>query len=315
MISGMAIPPVSVAMPAIRERDRAAAIAAGFRPHRRCEARPAEEHPAMAQVQAHLRLHADRLVPVAELAGITGLSPAHVQRLFIRTYGYSPKAWQRAWREQLLRAALRKGEGVARAGQGAGYGSGSRIYEHAASRLGMTPARYARGGAGETMSWAIAETAIGLALVAATDRGLCWVALGDDRPTLLADLRAEFPAAVLTSMPEFSRGFFDAWMESVIAAAAGRPHGQANLDIRGTPFQLRVWELLRTIPTGETWSYARLATTLGLPTAARAVAGACAANRIALLIPCHRVVRGNGDVSGYRWGRTRKMAILAAERP
>ena len=350
-MSSMAIPPVEVALAAIRDRnpqadgifvygvtssgvccrpscpsrparpehirlftDRAAAIVAGFRPCRRCDARPAAVHPAMAQAQAHVRAHADRLVPLAELGQITGLSPAHVQRLFTRTYGCSPKAWQRAWREQLLRAALRQGEGVAQAGYGAGYGSGSRIYEQAGARLGMTPGRYARGGAGETLSWAVAETVIGLALVAATDRGVCWVALGHDRMTLETDLRAEFPAAVLAVMPESSRALFDAWMAAVVAAAAGRPHGQPALDIRGTPFQLRVWELLRTIPTGQTWSYARLATALGLPTAARAVAGACAANRIALFIPCHRVVRGDGALAGYRWGTKRKAALLAFER-
>ena len=179
----------------------------------------------MGQVQTHLQNHADRPVPLAELAQITGLSPAHVQRLFTRIYGRSPKALQCAWREQLLRAALRNGEGVAEAGYGAGYGSGSRIYEQAGSRLGMTPGRYARGGAGESISYALAETVIGLALVAATDRGLCWVALGEDHSTLLTDLRAEFPAAVLMPMPESSRAVFDVWMETVVAAAAGRPHG------------------------------------------------------------------------------------------
>ena len=293
--------------------DREAAIAAGFRPCRRCDARPVASEPALVRVLEHLRHHADRPVPLAELAALAGWSPAHLQRRFTRAFGCSPKRWQTAWRERRLREGLRDGGGIAAASAGAGYGSGSRLYEQAAERLGMTPGRYARGGAGETIAWAVTDTAVGHALVAATHRGVCFVALGDDPAGLEADLRAEFPAAALVAMPERNRSAFVAWMDAVTTAAAGRPAGAPALDVRGTPFQLRVWELLRTIPPGETWSYTRLATALGLPRGARAVATACAANRIALLIPCHRVVRGDGTLAGYRWGSRRKAALLAAE--
>jgi AraC family transcriptional regulator of adaptative response/methylated-DNA-[protein]-cysteine methyltransferase len=293
--------------------DRDSAIAAGFRPCRRCDARPATMPVAVTAAMDHLRHHADRAVPLAELAQLTGLSPAHLQRRFTAAVGCSPKRWHAAWRARRVREHLREGAGVLGASVEAGYGSGSRLYEQAADRLGMTPGRYARGGAGESISWAVADTAVGTALVAATDRGVCFVALGDDAAALEADLRAEFPAATLIPMPGSAQPAFATWLDAVVAAAAGHGPG-APVDLRGTPFQLRVWELLRTIPAGETWTYAELAAALGLPRAARAVAGACAANRVALLVPCHRVIRGDGSLSGYRWGPQRKAALLAAER-
>jgi AraC family transcriptional regulator of adaptative response/methylated-DNA-[protein]-cysteine methyltransferase len=294
--------------------DRDAAIAAGFRPCRRCDARPATIPAAVAAAMDHLRHHADRAVPLAELAALAGLSAAHLHRRFTAAVGCSPRRWHAAWRERRVRELLRDGDGVAVASVAAGYGSGSRLYERAADRLGMTPGRYARGGAGEAISWAVAATAVGMALVAATDRGVCFVALGDDPAALEQDLRREFPAAALSPMARERQPMFAAWMDAVAAAAAAGRLPTAPLDLRGTPFQLRVWELLRTIPAGETWTYARLARALGLPRAARAVAGACAANRIALLVPCHRVIRGDGSLAGYRWDPRRKAALLAAER-
>ena len=294
--------------------DVEAALSAGYRVCRRCGARQQALHPAVKKIQIHLRSEATRSVSLRELAELTGMSETHVQRLFTRLVGCSPRKWHQAWRERVLRESLRGGEGVAEAGYGAGYGSGSRVYEHAGSRLGMTPGTYARGGIGEEISWAVTKTAVGLALVAATDKGICWVALDDQQSALEAALRREFPKARLTPMPESSRPIFEVWMDIVITAAKGLPCCQANLDIRGTPFQLRVWELLRTIPKGERWSYQQLADTLGAPKSVRAVAGACAKNPIALLIPCHRVVRGDGTLAGYRWGIERKASLLTAER-
>lgn len=271
--------------------------------------------PLIARVCAHLREHADEPVTLADLARLVAVSPAHLQRRFSTAMGCSPKAWQRAWRERLLRERLRGGEGIAGAIYAAGYGSGSRVYEAAGTRLGMTPGQYARGGKGVAISVAVASSPFGRMLIAATDRGICAVFIGDDEQRLRADLRAEFPAAEISDMPVRGEPGVRAWIAQVVDALQGREgDGRLPLAPRGSDFQLRVWELLRRIPRGTTRTYADLARDLGQPSAARAVARACATNPIAVLIPCHRVIRGDGVLAGYRWGIKRKRRLLERER-
>lgn len=275
--------------------------------------RPAGDQ-LVERVCAHVRQHADETLTLAALARLVGLSPAHLQRRFTAAMGCSPKAWQRACRERLLRERLRTDGDVAGAIYGAGYGSGSRVYESAGIRLGMTPGQYARGGEGVAMSVAIAASPYGRVLIAATDRGICAVRIGADDEALRQELRAEFPKAVISAMPRRSSAALHAWMAGVQQALRGRAvDGALPLAPRGSDFQLRVWKLLRRIPSGRTSTYAELARELGQPTAARAVARACASNPIALLIPCHRVIRGDGDLAGYRWGLALKRRLLEVE--
>ncbi len=261
----------------------------------------------------YVRAHAEQRISLAQLGDIVGLSPGYLQRAFSVAFGYSPKAWQRVCREQALKADLRDGAGVAGAIYGAGFGSGSRVYESAHARLGMTPGQYARGGMGVAISYVSERTALGMLVIAATDSGICAVRLGDDADELVAELREEFPHAELSPMPRRSRPALRAWMHHVRLVIAGQPSRDVPLVPHGSDFQIRVWELLRRIPTGQTRTYTELACDLGQPTAARAVARACATNPIAVLIPCHRVIRGDGNLAGYRWGLERKRRLLSNE--
>ncbi len=226
--------------------------------------------------------------------------------------GVSPLQYQRALRAGKLRAALKKGEQVTDAIYTAGFGSSSRAYE--GSQLGMTPARFAQGGRGERISYASARSPFGWMVVGATERGLCWLSLAGTKVEAEATLRGEFPAAALRRDPALSR-LVDAALQSV---RDGSDLSQSRavverLDLRGTVFQLRVWQALRQIPRGETRTYSQLAREMGDPKATRAVARACATNRVALLVPCHRVVGASGSLTGYRWGVERKRQLLEAE--
>jgi AraC family transcriptional regulator of adaptative response/methylated-DNA-[protein]-cysteine methyltransferase len=288
-----------------------AARAAGFRPCKRCKPEAARQSP-IEKIRAHLEAHVDRAVPLAELGRIAGLSPFTVQRLFKQALGVSPLQYQRALRAGRLRRELRQGGSVTDAIYEAGFGSSSRAYE--GSALGMTPARFAKGGEGEQIGWATARTPFGWMIVAATPRGLCWLALGATSAEAEASLRAEFPLAALRRDASLS-GLVDAALASVrdgsdLGASRGKLE---SLDLRGTVFQLRVWQALRQIPRGETRSYSQLARELGEPKATRAVARACALNRVAVVVPCHRVVGVSGSLTGYRWGVERKQQLLAAE--
>lgn len=267
----------------------------------------------VAQARDYVRAHAQLRITLAQLGDLVGLSPSYLQRAFSAIFGYSPKAWQRACREQTLKADLRDGEGVAGAIYGAGFGSGSRVYESAQARLGMTPGQYARGGAGVAISFVIERTVLGMMVIAATDSGVCAVRLGDDAEELLAELREEFPHSELSPMAKNSRPALRTWMVQIRGVIAGQKNSSVPLVPCGSDFQLRVWELLRRIPTGQTCTYTELARDLGQPTAARAVARACATNPIAVLIPCHRVIRGDGTLAGYRWGLERKRLLLKRE--
>jgi AraC family transcriptional regulator of adaptative response/methylated-DNA-[protein]-cysteine methyltransferase len=309
-------------------RSAAAAQAAGFRPCKRCNPADGALLRATApdavapghiasispvdRIRTYIEKHLDQPVRLAELGRVARLSPFTVQRLFKRQMGASPLQYQRALRADRLRGALRQGESVTDAIYTAGFGSSSRAYE--GNQLGMTPARFAQGGKGERISFTTARSPYGWVVVGATKRGLCWLSLAASKAEAEASLRSEFSAAVLRRDPSLSR-LVDAALESVregtdLARSPGRTDA---LDLRGTVFQLRVWQALRQIPRGETRSYSQLARELGDAKATRAVARACATNRVALVVPCHRVVGADGSLTGYRWGVERKRQLLEAE--
>jgi len=285
---------------------------AGFRPCKRCKPESAVWGNPVGKMRAHIEAHLDRPVRLAELGRLVHLSPFTVQRLFKQSLGVSPLQYQRALRAGSLREALKQGGNVTNAIYDAGFGSSSRGYEGA--QLGMTPARFAQGGKGENIDWATARTPFGWMVVGATERGLCWLALGASSAEAEASLREEFPLATLRRDTSLS-GLVEMALASVRDGSdLGRGSGQMeSLDLRGTVFQLRVWQALRTIPRGETRSYSELARELGNPKATRAVARACATNRVAVLVPCHRVVGASGSLTGYRWGVERKRMLLEAE--
>jgi AraC family transcriptional regulator of adaptative response/methylated-DNA-[protein]-cysteine methyltransferase len=298
-------------------RSPAEARAAGFRPCKRCKpestacGNPAACGGPMDQIRAYLEANLDRPVPLAELGRLVHLSPFTVQRLFKQQWGVSPLAYQRALRARSLRSALKQGDTVTEAIYEAGFSSPSRAYEGA--QLGMTPARFAQGGRGEEIGWCSAPSPFGWVIVGATKRGLCWLSLGATAEEAEASLREEFPLATLRRDPSLAR-----LVEAALAVVSGQTNTSEKLstpqmDLRGTAFQLRVWQALREIPRGETRSYSQLARELGNPNATRAVARACATNRVAVVVPCHRVVGVNGSLTGYRWGVERKRQLLEAE--
>ena len=250
---------------------------------------------------------------LAELAAAVHLSPSHLQRRFTARYGLSPAEYLAQRKLGTLKSALRDGRDVSAALYDAGYGSPSRVYELGAAKLGMTPARYRAGGAGEEIRWSLLDTALGTALVATTQRGICMVELGADPSALEAKLRAEFPQATLERVDAGRDEFLAPRLRAVAEALADR-QARVDVDLIGTAFQKKVWDALMRIPRGETRSYAQLAAQLGAPRAARAVASACAHNRVAVVVPCHRVVRGDGSLGGYRWGLPLKERILQRER-
>src|SRR5688572_3995221 len=223
---------------------------------------------------------------LSDLAEAVGLSPSHLQRRFSARFGLSPAEYLAQRKLGSLRSALREGSDVSAALYDAGYGSPSRVYESGAAKLGMTPARYRAGGAGEQIRWSLAPTAIGTALVATTARGICMVELGDDPAALETKLRSEFPRALLERVDAGRDEFLAPRLHAVAEALAGR-QAQVDVDLLGTAFQKKVWDALMRIPRGQTRSYAEVAAQLGAPRGARAVASACAHNRVAILVPCH----------------------------
>ncbi|HET7600515.1 MAG TPA: bifunctional DNA-binding transcriptional regulator/O6-methylguanine-DNA methyltransferase Ada [Gemmatimonadales bacterium] len=292
-----------------------AAEAGGFRPCRRCRpSAPRADDADARAVQRACRLLDDHLEsppPLRALGAAVGMSPWHLQRVFRRKLGLTPRAYAEARRLARFQSRLRAGETVSRAMYGAGYGSSRGVYEGGQSVLGMTPGAYRRGGAGLRIRWTIAPSPLGLVLIAATERGVCAVQLGDDESRLAAALRHEFPAAELVPDDE-SLGD---WVAAVVRRVGGEPTSDdVPLDVRATAFQWRVWTTLRGIPRGETRTYAEVARDVGAPRATRAVARACASNPVAVLVPCHRVVRTDGELGGYRWGLERKAKLLQRER-
>ncbi len=298
------------------------ARAAGFRPCKRCRPESAAYSATVCsspleKLREHIEAHHDRPIRLSELGRFVHLSPFTVQRLFKQAMGVSPLQYQRALRAGSLRGALKQGETVTNAIYNAGFGSSSRGYDGA--QLGMTPARFAQGGRGEQIGYTTARSPFGWLVVGATVRGLCWLALGDTKAKAEASLRAEFPLAKFKRDPSLA-GMVEAALQMVCGPASSSKKLAAPqvaapqvLDLRGTEFQLRVWQALRRIPRGQTRSYSQLARELGTPKATRAVARACAMNRVALLVPCHRVVGASGALTGYRWGVERKRMLLEAE--
>jgi AraC family transcriptional regulator of adaptative response/methylated-DNA-[protein]-cysteine methyltransferase len=293
--------------------DASSAERAGFRACKRCRPRangaPVGAAASVRDAAAFIDAHADQRITLAALARHTGVSPFHLQRVFRRELGVTPREYQQARRLDRLRARLRRGETVSRATYDAGFGSPSRVYEQAA-RLGMTPAVYRRGGQGLQIRFAIVRSPLGLLLVAATASGVCAVSLGDTEEQLERRLRAEFPRALV----ERDDGSLADLAGRVVAHIRGEgPAHDLPLDVRGTAFQQQVWRALLAIPYGETRSYAEVAAAIGQPTATRAVARACATNPVAVVIPCHRVVRSDGSLGGYAGGVERKERLLAVE--
>ena len=292
-----------------------AAEDAGYRACRRCH--PREVHlgtaaaVAVERARRHIEQYPDGAVTLAALAAEVGMSPFHLQRTFKRLLGISPREYQDALRVTRFKSRLRAGDTVSRATYEAGFGSSSRVYERSDRSLGMTPAAYRRGGAGMRIEYTIVDSPFGKLLVGATERGVCAVALGDSSEALVTALRADFPRADIERGDDAHRD----WVEEIVGNIGGGNVGlNVPLDVQGTAFQKQVWSLLRKIPPGRTRSYGEIAAALGNPRATRAVARACASNRIALVIPCHRVVRTDGAVGGYKWGTKRKQALLARER-
>lgn len=254
---------------------------------------------------------ADSAPSLAELAGAAGLSPSHFHRVFKAATGLTPHQYARAVRAERVRGRLDAGSRVTDSIHEAGFGSTSRFYESAVARLGMEPRRYRAGGAGSRIRFAVAECSLGSLLVAQSERGICAITLGDDPEPLVRGLQDQFPHAELVG----GEAGFEALVAQVVGFVEDPSVGlELPLDVRGTAFQERVWQALRQVPAGSTVSYTELARRIGSPAAVRAVAGACAANRLAVAVPCHRVVRRDGDLSGYRWGVERKRELLRRER-
>jgi AraC family transcriptional regulator of adaptative response/methylated-DNA-[protein]-cysteine methyltransferase len=251
---------------------------------------------------------------LSQLAKTVGWSPTYLQKQFVQAYGLTPAEFVSQKKFKSFKNELRKNSDVTRALYEAGFGSPSRVYEQGAAKLGMSPLSYQRGGAGLQIRYTILETRLGKTLIAATERGICAIALGDREKQLENELQDEFPAADLKRVDAGRDEFIKPKVAAVVDYLAGKQNS-VSLELIGTAFPQRVWQALMKIPAGETLSYAGLAERLRMPKAARAVASACAKNKCAVVVPCHRIIRGDGSLGGYRWGLPLKEKILAAEMP
>ena len=289
---------------------------AGFRACKRCH--PDDVHSDLGKLvdlARYIDAHADERLTLAQLAKRVDLSPSRLQKKFKATFGASPKAFQDARRLGRLKGALRDGDDITGAIYSAGFGSPSRVYGEAARSMGMTPSAYRAGGEGETIWYAFRNSELGPLLMAGTERGVCFAQFGDSRKALEAQLADEFPNARLVASSAEGGPELDAWisaLEAHLAQSAPRP--DLPLDLRGTAFQLKVWRFLLGTKEGDVLSYTEVAKGIGKPGAVRAAATACGANRVGVLVPCHRVLRGDGSVGGYRWGIERKRTLLDVER-
>jgi AraC family transcriptional regulator, regulatory protein of adaptative response / methylated-DNA-[protein]-cysteine methyltransferase len=293
----------------------AAAELAGFRACRRChpdDIAPSDPHAALiADACRAIAANLDQPLTLADLGATVGLSPHHLQRIFKRLVGISPREYADALRLRQFKGRLRTGEAVTVAIDAVGYGSSSRLYERADAKLGMTPTTYQRGGQGMQITYTVVTSPLGHLLVAATERGMCAVSLGDDATALEAELRAEYPAATLVRNDANLGGAVTA----ILAYLEGNtPNLDLPLDVQATAFQRQVWQALQGIPYGETRTYRELAEALGKPGASRAVGRACATNPVSLIVPCHRALGSDGKLHGFRWGLQRKQALLDLER-
>ncbi len=319
--TGVYCRPVCAARPARPENLRFFATCeqaekAGFRACKRC--RPddmSRDSGQLVEIAKYIETHADQKLTLTNLAQRFDLSPSHFQRRFKAAFGVSPKAYQDAARLKTLKQRLKAGDDIAGSIFEAGFGSTSRVYGEAARNVGMTPSAYRAGGEGETIFYASRKTSLGHLMMAATERGVCFAMFGSSKAELNEQLTREFPKAELKPMPKSSDMELGNWIRALDAhLSEGAPHPDLPLDMRGTAFQIKVWQFLLSVPEGDVVSYSEVAKAIGKPKAVRAAASACATNRIGVLIPCHRVLRGDGSLSGYRWGLERKRALLDAER-
>ncbi len=286
----------------------------GFRPCLRCAPQEAGYDPRLDKVRKAVRYieeHPDENPTLAELGRCAGVSPHHLQRSFKRALGVSPRQYLESLKARNYKDLLKDGRDLAGAGYEAGYGSSRGVYEGVSRYLGMTPATYKKGGAGVSIRYGVTSCRLGRLLVAATEKGVCRVSFGERVGELVSDLKNEYPHAILSrSDDELKR-----YLNVVVGLAEGAPaSGSLPLDVRASAFQCRVWERLRSIPHGKTMTYKDIAGDLGVPEGARAVGSACARNPVALLVPCHRAVRGDGGLAGYRWGVERKRKLLEMEK-
>lgn len=290
------------------------AEAAGYRACRRCRPQsPAgsEAEERVERARRYLDEHTDEPIRLRRLAAQVGLSPFHLQRTFTKLVGLSPKAYQDAKRMERFTASLKRGETVTNATYEAGFGSSSRLYARVNEDLGMTPSAFRSGGRGVTLRYTTVPTAVGRMLVAVTERGIAAVSLGDTEAALVTSLHNDYPKAVLRRDTKGLEKHVHRFLKCLNGSA---DMNHLPLDVKATAFQRKVWQALQQIPRGQTRSYQEIARAIGQPTAARAVARACARNPVAVAIPCHRVVRGDGHLAGYRWGLERKQRLLALER-
>jgi AraC family transcriptional regulator of adaptative response/methylated-DNA-[protein]-cysteine methyltransferase len=291
----------------------------GLRACKRCKPLDtAAKLPALEDLIAlcrHIDAHPDESRSLAALSRRARLSPFQVHRLFKTFLGVTPKEYVEQARLSGLKRHLRSAPSVTHAIYDAGFESASVVYGRLETHLGMTPSRYRRGGEGVGISFAIGSTPLGKVMIGATDRGVCYLQFGDTPGELLEQLSKEYPRATITPMPDAGRQPFGEWMTALNEHLRGAsPRLELPLDIRGTAFQRKVWDFLRHIPYGDVMSYAEVAEGIQAPKAVRAVAKACATNRIGIAVPCHRVVRGDGSLGGYRWGEARKRALIDVER-
>ena len=286
---------------------------AGFRACLRCRPRSFSGNPqsdSAKEICRYIEQHLDEPITLERLGKAFRQSPFHLQRRFKAALGITPRAYADSCRLRLLKRNLQAGDNVTRAMYDAGYGSSSRLYEKTASQLGMTPDKYRRGAIAASIRYACTDSPLGRMLIAATDRGVCAIQFARSDSELIEGLKREFPFAVR----KLDNGGLQAWVAALLSKMIGRELNAAlPLDIRATAFQRRVWTYLQSIPFGATRSYGQVAKAIGQPSASRAVARACATNPVAVAIPCHRVVREDGSISGYRWGVERKKALLEME--
>ena len=292
-------------------RTREEAERNGYRPCLRC--RPHEISGPVVLVQRAADLLAqssEESLTLRQLSQTLGATPSTLRRAFLQVTGLQPRELAEALRLKRFKALIRAGRGITDALYETGYGSSSRVYERSDAQLGMTPATYRKGGVGMNLGYTIAKSPLGRVLVAATERGVSAVYLGDEETALIAELRAEYPRAKIAAAPNG----FERWVREVLERIEGHPpHIELPLDLQATAFQRRVWKELQRIPRGRTRTYSQVARSLGQPKAVRAVARACATNPVSIVVPCHRVIREDGALAGYRWGLSRKERLLASE--
>ncbi len=296
-----------------------AAERAGFRACQRCRPNRAKSPNTSVQrarnyIDSHIADLGEERITLVLLGEESGMSPTHLQRKFKEMFGLTPAQYIRARKSERLKHELKRGETVSRATFGAGYGSSSRVYEAADASLGMTPATYRRGGKGMHIEYVIVKTSLGLLMVGATERGVCAVMLGEDSAFLESSLTKEYPAATFARSGASSTRL-GGWVAEIVLGIEGeRTRTNVPIDVQASAFQWKVWRELQKIPFGETRTYSEVAGAIGTPQAVRAVASACARNPVAIIVPCHRVVRRSGELAGYRWGIERKRNLIDKER-